>query len=71
MNQLTDAMSDIFEIIQTSLAYIIEYLIKFVNKVVGSYATKYKLFLRRNHNCQTLQLSFKFVDENSIGARLV
>ena len=70
MNQLTDAMSDIFEIIQT-LAYIIEYLIKFVNKVVGLYATKYKLFLRRNHNCQTLQLSFKFVDENSIGARLV
>ena len=44
---------------------------KFVNKVVGLYAKKYKLFLRRNHNCQTLQLSFKFVDENSIGARLV
>ena len=49
----------------------LQYLIKLLNKVVGLYAKKYNLSLRRNHNCQTLQLSFKFVDENSIGARLV
>ena len=63
-------MSDIFKKIQT-LAYMPQYLIELSKRVVGLCAKKYNVSLRRNHNCQTLQLSFKFVDENSIGARLV
>ena len=40
-----------------------QYLIKLLKRVVGLCAKKYNVSLRRNHNCQTLQLSFKFVDE--------